>query len=243
MPYNLLLIPIIAGYIILEYCELYRYNSQRLTAQRLIFKSILAGIILSVITFILRWVIMEFFPDTFGRVSSFLDQVPLNNIEYSGTLSVVLLIAVIFTFGFNFIYWIGSKLNLWHIKSFVYKAVAKHGDELDVLFKESSDRANPFLVQVTLKNGKVYVGFIDDVIEPSRTNYASIYPVMSGYRDSETKRLYFTTQYDLITHALKIDQGEVFMDVLRMVIKQDEILTAHRFDPDIYDRFQQTHKT
>jgi hypothetical protein len=63
-------------------------------------------------------------------------------------------------------------------------------------------------------------------------------PVYSGYRDKETKRLHFTTQY-LEVYATYVRDGDVIdlRDLNTLVIKIDEIISASRFDPDMYERF------
>ncbi len=50
-------------------------------------------------------------------------------------------------------------------------------------------------MQLTLKNNKVYIGFTDIILVAKETNYLKITPVLSGYRDFESKLLKITTNY------------------------------------------------
>ena len=48
MPYNLFLIATITGYFILTYSQLFKYNIQRFSRERILFESILAGFLIIV---------------------------------------------------------------------------------------------------------------------------------------------------------------------------------------------------
>ena len=94
------------------------------------------------------------------------------------------------------------------------------------------------MIQLTLKNDKSYVGWMKSLPIPTHSNYISILPVYSGYRTKDTKELVFTTQY-LDVYASYIKDGDVLdiRDLTTQVIKIDEIVTANKFDQDMYDRF------
>ena len=69
MPYNLFLIATITGYFILTYSQLFKYNIQRFSRERILFESILAGFLIIVGGFIFR-VIFNFI--TCGKAIPFL---------------------------------------------------------------------------------------------------------------------------------------------------------------------------
>jgi len=118
-------------------------------------------------------------------------------------------------------------------------AIEKIGNEFERLC-ESCYR-NAELVQFTLKNDKCYVGWMQSLPIPLHANYIKIFPVYSGYRKSETKELIFTTQY-LDIYATYVQNGEVtnIEGLTTLVIKIDEVVSANRFDAEMYDRFQTT---
>ncbi len=109
------------------------------------------------------------------------------------------------------------------------------GDELEQMFKQSA--TDKLLLQITLKNNKVYVGFTDKIPPPKETNYLKIIPVLSGYRKSESKEIEFTTDYfDALTYYEENPSKYNTFD-MDTIIKQDEILTAVVFDQEIYGKF------
>ncbi len=54
MPWNLLLLPLVAGYYIFTRSYFFKFKQQRLDQQRLIFESIIWAVIASVTTYLLR---------------------------------------------------------------------------------------------------------------------------------------------------------------------------------------------
>lgn len=222
-PINLLLFPILGGYYILIKSELFRYRQQRLEPQKLIFNSFLGGIILMMIAWIFTAVISAIVPHFVERVQQFY---PLKT-EYFGTCVIAFVISVLFTEISN--YFVDKDKH-------ISKAINKIGNELERLCK--SCYSDMHMIQLSLKNDKCYVGWIKSLPIPSSSSYITILPVYSGYRDKETKRLHFTTQY-LDVYATYVREGDVFdiRELTSLVIKIDEIVSASRFDPDMYERF------
>lgn len=120
------------------------------------------------------------------------------------------------------------------IKSYLfYKTISRQGNELEQFLLEAFILSK--FVQLTLKNNKVYVGFVVELRGPKENNYVKILPVISGYRDSLNKILRFTTPYFEAIKFFNKDKNSDAGD-LRMIIKQNEILTASFFDPKIYHK-------
>ncbi len=86
------------------------------------------------------------------------------------------------------------------------------------------------LVMLHMDDRKVYVGVISTMGEPNETQGAdqeiSIKPVMSGYRDKDNLTVTFTTQYK-----------EAGADVT-LILRQDEIISATKFDFEVYEKFK-----
>lgn len=93
-------------------------------------------------------------------------------------------------------------------------------------------------MQITLKNNKVYIGFADIIPVPKETNYLKITPVLSGYRESESKTLRLTTDYFEVLDIYMSNTPEFNIYDIDISIKQDEILTAGIYDQNIFNLFR-----
>lgn len=238
MPYNLFLITIIAGYFILSYSQLFKYNIQRFSRERILFESILAGFLIIVSGFILR-VVFNFI--TCGKIIPFLlhylNKFPIEKPLYFWTFIFSSLISI-------FLAWFSNWMivRYYSKNDQIIRAVNKNGDEIEKLFKDSAINGN--LIQVTLKNDKVYVGFCEEIPIPKKTNYLKLSPYLSGYRHKDTKQLTITTDYEKVvdefiaeikeTTGEDVDKITLNTDV---IIKQDEILTATVYEQKVFDKF------
>lgn len=223
MPFNLLIFPIVGGYYVLIRSELFRYKQQRVDRQKLIFNSILAGIAFLFVSWIFTGIASYIHPSAITWIRNYY---PFKT-AYFGTAICSFIIAVIFTEVSN---WIVSK------DKSISRAIDSIGNEFERLC--DSCYRNTEFIQITLSNDKVYVGWMKALPIPSFSNYISILPVYSGYRDKDTKELVFTTQY-LDVYATYISDGDVtsITDLTTLIIKIDDIVTASKFDDDMYDRF------
>jgi len=239
MPYNLFLLPIITGYLILTFSLLFKYNIQRLSRNRVLFESVGLGVLVVILGFILRTLVELICPSLVDQIIEFLSFVPIHKPNYFWTITFSCFICLILMWLVNVV--IRKKFKsdepiIWAIK--------QNGDEIERLFKDSVEQG--FAMQITLKNNKVYVGFSETIPIPQKTNYLTISPIISGYRNSETKELHITTDYfkvvgefikDLETKSDKeVDSIQLNTDV---IIKQDEILSASIYDQNVYKKFRE----
>lgn len=101
---------------------------------------------------------------------------------------------------------------------------------LDNLLFNLSLHRNKYAM-LTLSNRKVYVGKIISMGEPTETNGIdqdiSIMPLMSGYRDTDTLRVKFTTDY-----------SDTDIDIY-LSLRQDSIVSATEFNFDAYNTWKQ----
>lgn len=238
MPYNLLLIPIITGYYILTFSLLFKYNTQRLSRERILFESILVGLLSVICGFILR-VIFDLITcsKAIPFILQYLNKLPIEKPLYFWTVLFSSFTSVI-------IFKIINKLinNYYSKDDPIIWAVNKYGDEIETLFKESALKG--FAVQITLKNDKVYVGFCEETPIPKLTNYLKLSPILSGYREKETKQLKITTDYEeVVNQFIKDIEEKEGKDLEKIslntdvIIKQDEILTASIYEQKIFDMF------
>lgn len=224
MPFNLLIFPIVGGYYILIRSRYYRYRQQRVDRQKLIFNAIFAGILLLIFSWIITGVISKIAPDLVTNIQEYY---PIHQ-NYFGTACCSFLLAIAATEFFN--------LFLSQTKS-ISRAINGIGNEFERLCLSCYKQTK--LIQLTLNNDKAYVGWVKSLPIPHHSNYLSILPVYSGFRNKDDKTLTFTTQY-LDVYATYIQNGEVLdiRDLANLVIKIDDIVSANMFDPDMYDRFQ-----
>lgn len=232
MPYNLLLLPVIVGYFILIYSYFFKYNSQRLAQNRILFESVSVALLIVIFGFLLRTLIEFLFPELTPFLIKKLQFVPIKKVDYFWTIFFSCAIAVIVVF-------ITNIYLRFRYKEFqlIGWAVEKNGDELEKLFKRSVDEAS--FIQITLKNEKVYIGYSEIIPIPQKTNYLTLTPILSGYRD-EKKQLHITTDYFKVVDEFleKLDNNEKSVTLnTDVIIKQDEILTACIYEQEIFDKF------
>lgn len=232
MPYNLLLLPVIVGYFILIYSHYFKYNTQRLAQNRIIFESVSVAIIILVIGFSLRALVESIFPTFTPWLIEKLKFFPIKKVDYLWTIVFSCLLSIIAVL-------LTNLYLLWKFKKFqlIGWAVDKNGDEIEKLFKQSAEEA--LFIQITLKNDKVYIGYSEIIPIPQKTNYLTLTPILSGYRD-ERKQLHITTDYFKVVDEFleKLDNEEQSVTLnTDVIIKQDEILTASIYEQDIFDKF------
>ncbi len=231
MPYNVLLIPLIGGYYILSNFVFFKYKYQRVSPQRLILNSALAGIFVGIFSFLIRSIFQKVFPSALVNLSEFLTEIYSGSQRYLWTMMFGLFLTISLTHLLNWVICEIPSLKGLPIK----KAILNYGNELEQLCLDSI--VDGFALQVTLKNDKVYVGFIEEAPIPSKTNYLLFTPLYSGYRDASTKKLKLNTSYSPVIDSLIADDLGNKRSIINIVIKQDEILTMSPHDPDVYSRF------
>jgi hypothetical protein len=234
MPYNIFILPILTGYIILINFVLFKYKYQRLNSQRLLLSSILAGLIATSVILLIRAIIKSIFNNFETIIYNWLYSFfPIKEVQYLWTSVLTFVVFSSLTFIIN--WYIIKKKGKAYILA---KAIEDEGDEIEQLFKDSAITGE--LMQITLNNNKVYIGFTDILPEPKKTNYLKITPVMSGYRDSETKELTITTEYFKVLKIYTSDCPKFDIYDIDITLKQDEILTASIYDQNVFNLFNKT---
>ena len=155
-----------------------------------------------------------------------------NVLDRAAILSVVLGVAV------------PLLVNLVYSQERAEKRITKaYGDLVELLIVESIDRAK--LIEVSLKGGKVYIGFaLRNRITRWPESHMSMLPVSSGYRDKDTLELEITTNYApaisnyFAGNAETAERPAVALHDFRVIIPKSEIISARLFDPDLHQQFQ-----
>ncbi len=93
------------------------------------------------------------------------------------------------------------------------------------------------LVLLTLKGGKVYVGVLTQATQDPNESmrFLKITPVLSGYRNKETFRVSFNTNY--VFDIQNDDSSTVKPPARDILIPVAEISTMAEFDKDLHDQF------
>ena len=232
MPYNLWIFPLLSGFYFLIKYKYNTYKYQRLDSQILILHSILYGILIFFGTYLIRIVLAFLFPKLIPTVYSFLYKLPIEKQDLLWTSIFCFSITITIVELLNYIY---EKNEYFCWRKPVYKAIDDIGDEVEQLFKQSC--VDKLLIQITLKNNKVYVGFADKILPPKETNYLKIVPLISGYRHPKTKEIEYTTEYFEALDFYEKNPSKYNSFDMDVIVMQDEILTAQIFDWDIFRLF------
>lgn len=222
-----------AGYIILSYSYIFKYTTQRYSQHRLLFECIFTSVILVFIAFITRAVLDYFLPAVTPAIVNFLQYIPVRKTDYLWTSVFIFLISCLLVPVSNYIVRKRYKKD-----APIRWAIDKSGDEIEQLFKRSFEEG--VLMQITLKNNKVYIGFCEVIPIPQKTNFLTLTPILSGYRENETKKLIITTDYFEVVerYIATITDGNTRVKLnTDIIIKQDEILTANIYEQEIFDMF------
>ncbi|MGH7587742.1 MAG: hypothetical protein ACRELU_04015 [Gemmatimonadota bacterium] len=126
----------------------------------------------------------------------------------------------------------------------VWRARKSIDDELLLLLVNQigTGRAIAF----SMADSKVYVGFVlahPGLKRPGRSGekrFFSILPILSGYRDRETRQLRLTTNYASLLRAISEGQDPIIsgysLSDLRVLLPIDEVQSARMFDEEIFRR-------
>lgn len=228
MPWNLLILPLAAGYYLLTRLKSLKYKQQRLDRQRLIFDSVLWGIVILISTITIRYGVQLIFPNLIDVLYSYS---PIKS-SFVGTTFSSFILTVVFTVICNLTVFKNPEKQ-------IEKAIKSVGNELELLLRSSVKDSK--MLQFTLDSDKVYVAWVKELPIPKVTNYIRVIPVFSGYRESD-KNLVFTTHY-LTIYSEYIKEGKVKgieeLDV-DLIITLDNVVTVSYFDQEMYERFNST---
>ena len=119
----------------------------------------------------------------------------------------------------------------------------RHGQFIDLLLQDALDAST--LVELSIKNGKTYIGYVTEKdIDSVSDADVGLVPILSGYRDNETRRLVITTNYAEVVLKCGKKEGEfahLSLEQLRVLVPRNEIILARHFDQavaDYFDRFE-----
>ena len=216
--------PALSGYVLLSWTYVSRYWFARQSGYSLFFAAAVAGVVLLAVARLIAVLLCLWIPSDI--YAHWRDYAPF---DYSGTVLVSTILAITLPPLINF----ATDKHKW-----ATRFARASGDLIECLIQDAIESGAKQLVEVSTKSSKCYIGFAQEsgVAAGSESDIA-ISPIVSGYRDSETRDLIITTNY-----APVLLDNDLDMDIehLRVVIPLAEVASARRFDPDAYDLFRRT---
>ncbi len=227
MPWNLVILPLLGGYLFVHVCTVFRYRSQRFESERLLLHSASCGVVLA---FLARLLTFFVYRVPIGRVlSADLNAIaPSNDLPYLGTALAALAL------GWAGAHSVNAVVSKIGDKAFKLWTVERYDNGLIRLLHEAM--YGPYPLSVTLTSRKVYIGYIFEAPMASpHDQYLTMMLLLSGYREEKTLALCQTVNYAQRTNTEA--EPPVFFLVTFSV---DQILTANRFDLAVYEQEFQT---
>jgi hypothetical protein len=221
VPFNLLLLPLLGGYIFALRFKPTRYYVLRADKERLLFLSAICGFALAASV----WVVNAFFayfipcsPDGFC-IPRIWNQ--LAGIEYLGISVAAFLLG-----------WLSPKL-LNRIPQFsdtdrlIDKIIQDDANPFEILLRRSAKQSAT--VAVTMKSGKVYIGWVNHQFNPGeKTAFISLFPVQSGYREDKTQKLIRTVDYSKTSQKLKDARSRIVEGLSKLDKEADTEANANK---------------
>jgi hypothetical protein len=254
MPTNLLLFPLLGGFLFVHSCYFFRFRAQRLDGYRLLLESAFFGLLLSVPARLITYYWPRYFEA--GRSVRTEWGYLWRDAPLSGTATLSLLLGLVAPVLINWLhaFYLRVGQEPWRF----YSAIGDPGKAVNELLKPARERALDLAIEssgnylhqllhsavlknipilITLASRKVYVGYLTESpnLKPENQHLALL-PVLSGYRDKDTLRI----KLDLIYPNPKSFTGEDIdpEDLLLMTVPFSEIKSASFYHQDQQHLFQ-----
>jgi hypothetical protein len=228
MPFNLLLLPLLGGFIFFSHWNRTAYFAKRHDSERLLLYSSLYGVLFLGISF-LGSIVIPHIPGLAALPHWWAYNTP--QIQFSGISSFALFLGVAGQLVLNKV---PPFSKLWEKAG--ENAIQEFGSQLEKLLYRSLVEEKR--VMVTLKGGKVYIGRVTISITPKEDRDLLLLPSKSGYRDDK-HRLMLTTDYDR-TYEMIVEGEEDYLDIIAdfgVVIPIPEVLTASLYRADVHAKY------
>jgi len=240
MPYNVLLLPLLGGFLFINFWDRTRWHAHRAEKERLLIFAALAGLVSLALSYLIRSIppfipcvwFLPCAPEWWDRNIGF---------PHSGVATFAFILGAVGWYPLNLFAdryyrnWAAGGKRGGERREFV-RVVERHGGPLEQLLLRSMQEE--IAVMITLKGGKVYVGDIGEGFVPGHHKHFLLLPSRSGYRDSK-QRLELTTDYD--EAFVKIRKNESnhteIIGAFRIVIPIDEVIAATLYLPGIHAKY------
>lgn len=195
MPYNLLLLPLLGGFIFACLWHPTRYYARRNDSYRLLFLSSITGAFLLGIAGIVT--LLFFGGDPQHGNHNYLPKLLHSVIPFphSGKAVLAFLLGALMWIPLNFLGKLPFFKRYLSKEACLNRAINEKDDPLEITLKHALEDENR-LVLVTLGNGKVYVGNVTKNLNPAyELKTIRLLVAFSGYRDDDTKRVILNFDY------------------------------------------------
>ncbi len=241
MPYNVLLLPLLGGFLFVTFWDRTRWHAHRAEKDRLLIYAAVAGLAALALAFLIRsippfiacWDGWPCAPTWWDRHVGF---------PNSGIAALAFCLAALGWLPFNLVAdmyyrdWADEESRGSKRREFV-RVVNSYGGPLEQLFLRSMQEEKA--VMLTLKGGKVYIGDIGSNFVPGEHTSIHLLPSRSGFRDGQ-QRLTLTTDYDSATEEIEANEGDEATDIIGsfvIAIPVDEVVAASLYLPDIHAKY------
>jgi len=225
LPANVLILPLLAGYLFLTYWNFTKFNTKRNSGHRLIFHAAAWGLFFLFVALLVTITLEGACPPL---EKWWKDHI---SFEYAGTSVIAFLL--------------GSTI-WWPLNKFFFaeddaaqRTIEKWNDFLEILLSRAGRETK--LVSVTLKSRKVYVGLVTRTMDPMYDRkYIQLLPVKSGYRDATTFKMSLTVDYAAVyAKIIRQDLETIKAGVgdFEIIIPVSEIQSVNLFNPTAYVTF------
>ena len=218
MPYNLLLLPLLGGFLFFHLTHYFRFGAQRLDGYRLLLQTAVAGTCLTALArFINILFELAFGANAVDRAWAFFAPY-----SFSGTSVLSLLLGPLAALCWNLFV---DKEEAKDIE------IRKHGNAFTQLLLRA--QKEDLLLSITLDNRKWYVGWVVESpnLDPQEL-YFRLLPYRSGYRDVDSLNTVYTTFYDGALGESAFAQSDL---VITLPLK--DVKTANLFNEDLYNDY------
>lgn len=229
MPYDLVLLPLVGGYWFVSLCHLTRLSFAKESGERLLFGAATAGTILAGLAWFGASFVAGQLPDVHTAWRAVAPPWP-----FAGTAFAAFLLGPLAAFVVNRFASPGRAEA---------HAINTSGTGLERLFWSATDPDDPSLVQITLDDGKVYVGWIERTAPNPRApdSFVRLLPTLSGYRDAR-RCFEVTTNYEPVYSRLledgELDDAEmVIINAFVKVLPLSRIVSAGIYLPEARELF------
>lgn len=237
---TIILGPLISGYIFALLFPPSRYHAAREEGHKLYFRAAFYGFSLSICTILLESIVSYSFPVaknfSWNFCYYFVDSNFSDSYNKKETTNFIHLNVLCFATSLI----IGTISNISNdFKFYCYKKAISN-DDIEIIISRSIIKCMP--IALTMKNRKVYVGFVCNSIDPKEERKdIRILPLLSGYREKDNLELIFTTNYENIYP--QIDNHEngnlthLDFEDFEIAFPVSEIQSYNLFDIDAYNQF------
>lgn len=192
---NLLLLPLVGGFLFASLCNRTKYYLDRQDGYRLLFYSAGFAALFAALAHLLVLYGECVFPNA---VRSIQQTLSLGQ-PHLGTAYLALIIGAS-------LWWPVNKTCFNEFEEIV-RSIRRHADKMELLLLKSVIKDKP--VMLTMANDKVYIGWIMEIPIPSGDEYTQILPYMSGYRHKDSRELVLSMLYPEYTNEPGADLGIV----------------------------------